>query len=213
LMKETGCYRLNLGGESGSNKILQYLHKGITAEQIAQGVERCNKIGITVDVSFFAGTPPETPEDLEKTLTLLLKIYEMHPDNLVNGLYYYQPYPNTPLMEEITRKYTIPIPRGLSEWGTKPITSPYRDYLPWLSDADYSKIFSLTQIVNFLYLRKRLRLHRRQTRINIKFNVLYFLSNLLMPFVTLRLKNKFFRLPVEWKLYYLIKKKLLHMDL
>jgi len=101
----------------------------------------------------------------------------------------------------------------LSEWGTKPITSPYRDYLPWLSDADYSKIFSLTQIVNFLYLRKRLRLHRRQTRINIKFNVLYFLSNLLMPFVTLRLKNKFFRLPVEWKLYYLIKKKLLHMDL
>lgn len=213
LMKDTGCFQLNLGGESGSDKILRYLNKGITAAQIIHGVRRCNEAGIRVEVSFFAGTPPETPEDLDKTIDMVLKIYSMHPDNLVNGLYYYQPYPNTPLMEEITHRYRIPLPRDLETWGTKPITAPYREYLPWLSRRAYTEIFSLTQIVNFLYLRKRLELYLEENLLDKKFRVLFLLSALLLPLARLRLLGKNFRFAVEWKLYYLLKKKILYVDL
>ncbi len=137
----------------------------------------------------------------------------MHPDNMVNGLYYYQPYPNTPLMKEVSSSYALPLPRTLDEWGRRPITSPCRAYLPWLSDAAYRKIFSLTQIVNFLYLRKRLEIELRNKLIAKRYRMLYKITDILLPLVHLRLKRKNFSFPLEWRLYYLLKKKLLHIDL
>jgi radical SAM superfamily enzyme YgiQ (UPF0313 family) len=212
LMKDAGCVKLNLGGESGSDKILKYLNKGITSEQIVKGIEKCNRYGIVADVSFIAGTPQETDEDLNKTINLILKIQRMHNDNMVNGLFYYQPYPNTPLMEEISRVYNIPLPKDLEEWGKKPITSPYREYLPWVSDKIYSKIFSLTQVINFLYMRKRLEICLRNNILDKKYKLLYSLSGILLPFVKLRLIGKNFTYPIEWKLYYLLKKKIINLD-
>ncbi len=152
LMKETGCFKLNMGGESGSDPVLEYLHKGLTVSQIMRGIQRCNEYGIIVDVSFMAGTPEESNEDLRKTLELILTINRLHPDNMVNGLFYYQPYPNTPLLQELLSRYPIPLPRSLEGWGRKPVTAPYREYLPWLSNQRYWKIFALTQIG---YLGKR----------------------------------------------------------
>lgn len=211
LMKESGCVKLNLGGESGSDKVLEYLNKGVAVHQIIEGITRCNRYGINVDVSFLAGTPGETNEDLDKTIDVILKIYKMHPDNMVNGLFYYQPYPNTPLMEEIMPRYHLPLPDNLAEWGEKPITAPYREYLPWLSDKDYSKIFSLTQIINFLYLRKRLEIYLRNKVLDKRYKILTQLTKFLLPFVKLRLERKNFNYPMEWKLYYLLKKKILNI--
>jgi radical SAM superfamily enzyme YgiQ (UPF0313 family) len=213
LMRQTGCFKLNLGGESGSDSILRYLNKGITSADIVRGVERANSHGILTDVSFIAGTPRETPEDLYKTVDMVLRIYEMHVDNMVNGLYYYQPYPNTPLTQEIVSRYRLPLPATLDEWGRRPITSPYREYLPWLSDEAYRRIFSLTQIVNFLYLRKRLEIALRNKLIAKPYRLLYKISDILLPLVHLRLKKRNFVFPLEWRLYYILKKKLLHIDL
>lgn len=213
LMRSTGCFKLNLGGESGSDKVLNYLNKSITVSQITEGLERCRKYGIIADVSFIAGLPHETEDDLNKTLDIILHIYKNYPQHLVNGLFYYQPYPNTPLMEEIALSYDIPIPRDLAGWGLKPVTAPYRQYLPWLSDKTYAKIFTLTQIVNFLYLKKRLKEYVDSKVVGAKYNLLLWLTNIFMPFVKLRLEKKNFIFPFEWKLYYLIKKYFIGMDL
>lgn len=213
LIKDSGCLKLNLGGESGSDMILQYLNKGISSRQILEGISRCNLYGILADVSFIAGVPKETNDELNETIDIILKIYRMHPDNMVNGLFYYQPYPNTPLMEEIMSSYNLPLPRDLAGWGDKPITSPYREYLPWLSDKEYAKIFSLTQIVNFLYLRKRLEIYLRNGILDKRYKLLLKLSGLLLPLVKLRLKKRVFSCPYEWTLYYMFKKGFLNMDL
>ena len=213
LMKESGCLKLNLGGESGSDMILEYLNKGINSMQIIDGIRRCNRYGIMADVSFIAGVPKETEEELNETIDIILKIYKMHPDNMVNGLFYYQPYPNTPLMEEIMPRYRLPLPQDLAGWGEKPITSPYREYLPWLSDKDYAKIFSLTQIVNFLYLRKRLEIYLKNNILDKRYKLLLKLTGLLLPLVKLRLEKRIFSCPYEWMLYYRVKKKFLNMDL
>lgn len=212
LMRDTGCSKINFGGESGSDTILEYLNKKIAARQIIDGVARCNKYGIQAEVSFIAGLPPETEEDLNKTIDLILTIYKMHPDNMVNGLYYYQPYPNTPLVEEISRSHRIPFPETLEHWGIKPLIAPYREYLPWLSDEGYQKIFTLTQIINYLYLRKRLEINLRNKVISRSYNVLFRLSSILLPFVRLRLEGKNFVFPYEWKLYDILRKKMLHIS-
>jgi len=213
LMKDTGCLRLNLGGESGSDRILSYLNKGVTIKQIQEGLKRCVEYGIVADVSFIAGVPGETDDDLCETLTVISDIYKKYPGHMVNGLFYYQPYPNTPLMEEIAGRYALPIPHDLSGWGHRPVTSPRREYFPWLSDKAYSKIFSLTQIVNFLYLKQRLEDYLKNGVMNKKYVFLLKLCGILTPFVKLRLKKKNFDFPWEWKLYYFLKKRFVGMDL
>lgn len=71
-MKESGCYQLLFGFESGSNEILKKFNKGTTVEQNREAIEMTKKIGMGVRGSFIVGSPYETKESLEKTLKFAL---------------------------------------------------------------------------------------------------------------------------------------------
>jgi len=73
-MKEAGCYRIRFGFESGSNEILNILKKGITRQQSLECARLCKKIGIEIFGYFIIGAPGETPETIQKTIDLALKI-------------------------------------------------------------------------------------------------------------------------------------------
>jgi radical SAM superfamily enzyme YgiQ (UPF0313 family) len=69
-MKKSGCYMAMFGIESGSQKILDMLCKGITIEQIKRGTAFCKKTGIQTAGYFMVGNPGETQDDVRKTLSL-----------------------------------------------------------------------------------------------------------------------------------------------
>lgn len=68
LMKKSGCHYLYLGIESGSQKVLDRIKKGITLEQVRHIVKLINKAGIRVGAFFMLGLPDETKIDIRKTI-------------------------------------------------------------------------------------------------------------------------------------------------
>ena len=74
LMKEAGCKRIKLGVESGSDKVLKYMKKGITVKDVRETVELINKVGIDLTIYILLGMPVEEPEDIELTYNLLKEI-------------------------------------------------------------------------------------------------------------------------------------------
>lgn len=94
IMKEAGCNSLKIGIESGSDRVLTLMKKGITVDQIKNGAKILNKSGIHWTGYFIAGLPTETKEEMLATLKLM---QEIKPD--FASLSIYEPFPGTELFE------------------------------------------------------------------------------------------------------------------
>ncbi|MBI4267982.1 MAG: radical SAM protein [Chloroflexi bacterium] len=68
LMKQAGCVRIKIGVESGSNRILKRMHKGITTEMVRKAVKLIKKHDVPITAYFLAGFPTETDDDLRQTI-------------------------------------------------------------------------------------------------------------------------------------------------
>jgi len=68
LMKSAGCYRIYYGIESGSQKILNRIKKGIRIEQVIKAVKWAKVAGLEVAGYFMIGLPGETKETMQETI-------------------------------------------------------------------------------------------------------------------------------------------------
>jgi anaerobic magnesium-protoporphyrin IX monomethyl ester cyclase len=70
-MKKAGCVKIDMGVESGSDKILKDTKKGVNTEQLLKGGRLIKKHGIFLYCFFMIGLPTETEEDAKKTIAFL----------------------------------------------------------------------------------------------------------------------------------------------
>ena len=73
-MKVAGCKTIWFGGESGSQRILDKLNKGVTLEQTERALKICKEEGIQTACSFLLGIPGETEADMKATFKFARKI-------------------------------------------------------------------------------------------------------------------------------------------
>jgi anaerobic magnesium-protoporphyrin IX monomethyl ester cyclase len=96
LMKRAGCWMISYGIESGSQKVLDRIRKGITLDQVEQAVRWTKEAGIRAKGLFMIGYPEETEETLGQTLDFLgrSRLDEMN-------LSFLTPYPGTEIYREV----------------------------------------------------------------------------------------------------------------
>ena len=120
LAKEAGCYRLEMGVESGDNQILKAIGKGITVEQVRAAVRIVKTAGISLGTYYILGHPNETRQTLKKTVSLAV---ELNTDTIAVGLMV--PYPGTKIFDMAARG------RG----GYRLLATSWSDYDKYCSHA------------------------------------------------------------------------------
>jgi radical SAM superfamily enzyme YgiQ (UPF0313 family) len=70
-MRLAGCQRLSLGVESGSQRILDAIHKNITVDEIVEAAEMAKRWGVHVRFYMMLGNRGETAETFGETLEFL----------------------------------------------------------------------------------------------------------------------------------------------
>lgn len=73
-MADTGCIELRFGVESGSDRILQRIRKGFSAEQVLDLIPKAIEIFPRADVFYIWGFPFETMEDFNQTLFQMVSL-------------------------------------------------------------------------------------------------------------------------------------------
>ncbi|MEA3329255.1 MAG: radical SAM protein [Nanoarchaeota archaeon] len=67
-MKQAGCYRVYFGIESGAQKIINNIKKGITLDQVKRAVFWAKKAKLEVAGYFMIGLPGETKRTMQRTI-------------------------------------------------------------------------------------------------------------------------------------------------
>ena len=72
-LAEMGCYRIWIGSESGSQRILDAMQRGVTVEQVVWAANAAKRFGIQVGMFLMWGYPGEQIEDIAATVELVTK--------------------------------------------------------------------------------------------------------------------------------------------
>jgi radical SAM superfamily enzyme YgiQ (UPF0313 family) len=93
-LREAGCVSVSIGIESGSDRMLKRIEKGITREQIVNVIKTCKQLGMWVQGYVMVSMPDETKSDFRKTLEV-----SNLPDVL--GASIFRVLPGTPFCREL----------------------------------------------------------------------------------------------------------------
>lgn len=94
-MKKAGCAHLTYGFETGSQKILDIMHKQATVEQAARAIKMTQDAGIVIVGSFMVGMIGETRQTIRETVEFI-KRNRLADDRI----FFTTPFPGTHLYEQ-----------------------------------------------------------------------------------------------------------------
>lgn len=151
LLAETGCIRVWIGAESGSQRILDAMDRRVTVGQVQETIGMCRERGIETGTFIMLGYPGETEEDILATIDHLKRA---SPDLFTVTVAY--PITGTPFHQEVRDDIVDPLPWELSSDRELRYARPY-------SDRYYR--FALRRMVNEVELHK---LHAARTAASIK---------------------------------------------
>ncbi|MFC1782526.1 B12-binding domain-containing radical SAM protein [Planctomycetota bacterium] len=97
-MKQSGCYRVGYGIESGSQKILDNMNKKVTVEQAKEAIKVTRKAGLSCNTTFMFGYPGESLDTINETVCFCREML------LRPSFFFTTPYPETELYREFKEK-------------------------------------------------------------------------------------------------------------
>jgi anaerobic magnesium-protoporphyrin IX monomethyl ester cyclase len=116
LMVNGGCWRVNIGTETGSQKLLYYMRKKIVVDEIYQSARILSKHNVEGAYNFLFALPrEESKKDIFASFELAKNLKEINPE-FVFPVSFYVPFPGTTMYEDALTRGLLS-PSSLEEWG------------------------------------------------------------------------------------------------
>jgi radical SAM superfamily enzyme YgiQ (UPF0313 family) len=119
MLKVSGCYRLWIGAESGSQRVIDFMDRRVNVDQVRKMIHLSKKYGIETGTFIMLGYPGETEEDIEETINHLKK---SNPDYFTITLAY--PIKGTEFYQEVE--------------------ADFNNSFDWKSNTDRQRVFKRT---------------------------------------------------------------------
>jgi radical SAM superfamily enzyme YgiQ (UPF0313 family) len=103
-LRDLGCYRIWIGSESGSQRILDAMQRGVTVEQVRRATKLLQKQGIQVGMFLMWGYEGEELEDIAATVE---HVKATNPDIFFTTVSY--PIKGTAYFDRVRDKVELPI--------------------------------------------------------------------------------------------------------
>ena len=108
MLKETGCFRVWIGAESGSQKVIDLMDRRVDVNQVRDMIKLTKKYGIEAGTFIMLGYPGETETDIEETI---VHLKDSNPDHFTITIAY--PIRGTELYQEVEAHQTTTL-----DWAT-----------------------------------------------------------------------------------------------
>ncbi|MEO5332528.1 MAG: B12-binding domain-containing radical SAM protein [Magnetococcus sp. YQC-5] len=201
LMVQAGGRMIMVGVETGSDRILEQMQKGITREQILRVNQKLARHPQLIPhYNFFYGAPGETYEDVVTTKETILQLLRDNPQAYFGvGGADWKPIPGTKMLETAQEKFGYQAPRTMDEWIEMDNTDAKNKIVhPWYT-KEHNNMIKVMQLAAFVADDKIIReSHGNQTP---WFRVLRLLARIYKPIALFRMRHNFHYLMFEYTIY------------
>lgn len=140
----SGCRRLLMGIESGSDRVLrEIVRKEITRAEAREVAAEIAAHGILGSYTFIVGFPGETDAEVEDTYSLVEELRTLSPTPETR-VHLFGPFPGTPLFDDALR-YGFEAPDTLEGWADY---NYYDSQTPWTSKRTAARARANTHQIN-----------------------------------------------------------------
>ena len=185
LLEKSGCVELDFGAETGSQRLLSFIDKCITPDQMTKSVENLRNWGPSIEpyVSWMSGLPTETEEDLRQTFDLMDKMSQTNHKTQHYGIFIYTPFPS-PIQECLGSDFKSP--HSLEEWGNIEV---FHFNPPWHSKRYVEKLHAISAVTRYAFYPEA-RMKERGILYRLEYGILNKIAKL-------RWRHRYFGIPVE----------------
>ncbi|MCG2610857.1 B12-binding domain-containing radical SAM protein [Flavobacterium sp. SM15] len=166
LLKEAGCFRIWIGAESGSQKIIDAMDRRVDVNHVKKMIQDTNALGIETGTFIMVGYPGENDSDISQTIHYLK---EANPTHYTITVAY--PIKGTSLYNEVENAITIQ-----PDWQTS--TDRQIDFKRTYSRKYYD--FAVSKVVSEVEFHKERLKHNSDKVRMLKLKVKSFLASSLM---------------------------------
>jgi anaerobic magnesium-protoporphyrin IX monomethyl ester cyclase len=139
------CFGLAFGFESGSDRVLHAMKKGITAESIRDCLRVCAERDVEILASFMGFVPGETPADLQETVAMMEFVHGLRRGYLMK-FHVFRAYAGTEYWNQSLDLGLVP-PASVEEWAS------YRPEIWDLLGYDEGDVMKFARTLEQLYRR------------------------------------------------------------
>lgn len=177
VLRDVGCIVIGFGVESGSDRVLKSINKGINRKQIVETCKVCRTLGYWTIGFFMISMPTEETEDIKKTFSIFNLFDELN-------LQFFKVHPGTPFYDQLKYRNEI----NDEVWFDKAKSEPEYFYCKELFPS--AKLSRKT--VDFIFLKYYLLPMKLKHYIKV---------GLIHPVKTIRKVTESIRLPFVGKLF------------